>query len=210
MSIDNHAKLLVKISLSQILQTIGFRTAQSAAMDILLEILERYIHLISKSAHDFAEFSNRTQPTMDDLACSFNKHKIIISDLEEYISWVDTPEFVLAKQFQLNTGNPTFFIRTNVKRRTGKDHLGFCDDPENKEMLSRQSDEEFEFVDEHFPLMTRVSVACEEEGIRGDSEIPEVEELADVVAKKVNEEEKIVDEATLQDQDADVTKQGVV
>jgi len=58
MSADIYAKTLLKISVSQMLQTIGFRTAQSTALDILVEILERYIHLISRSAHEYSEFGN--------------------------------------------------------------------------------------------------------------------------------------------------------
>jgi hypothetical protein len=212
MSADIHAKLLLKIALSQILQTIGFRTAQSTALDILLEILERYIHLITRSARDFAEFANRTQPTFDDLACSFHKHRINVSDLEEYISWVDTPEFVLARQLQLNTGNPTLFVRLTGKQRSvrsAREHLGYCDDPENKELAERESDEEFEYVDEYFPLMTRPSVAGgEEEAVA----VVEVEEAAAAAAEEKSSEGQAVDERGLaqENQETDVTKQGVV
>lgn len=58
MSPTNYARTLLKLSVSQMLQTIGFQTAQSTAMDILVEILERYIYLVSKTTHDFSEFGN--------------------------------------------------------------------------------------------------------------------------------------------------------
>lgn len=50
-------------------------------------------------------------------------------------------------------------FRTNPKKppKSVRDHLGFCDDPENPELAERQSDEEFEYVDEYFPLMTKVT-----------------------------------------------------
>ena len=56
MSTDNYARSLLKVSVSQMLQTIGFQTAQSTALEILVEVLERYIFLISQSSRDFSEF----------------------------------------------------------------------------------------------------------------------------------------------------------
>jgi len=56
MSPVNYARTLLKISVSQMLQTVGFQTAQSTALDILVEILERYIYLLSKTSHEYSEF----------------------------------------------------------------------------------------------------------------------------------------------------------
>ena len=56
MSPPDYARHLLKVSISQMLQTIGFQTAQANALDILVEVLERYIYLISKTSHDFCEF----------------------------------------------------------------------------------------------------------------------------------------------------------
>jgi hypothetical protein len=51
-------------------------------------------------------------------------------------------------------------VNTNSKRskktiKTNKELLGYCDDPNNKEIQARMSDEENEFVYDFFPLMTR-------------------------------------------------------
>lgn len=55
MSPPVYVQNMLKISIGQILQTIGFQTAQSSAIDILVNVLERYIMLLSKGAHDFSE-----------------------------------------------------------------------------------------------------------------------------------------------------------
>jgi transcription initiation factor TFIID subunit 8 len=55
MSPTLYSRTLTRVSVAQLLQTVGFQAAQSTAIDILVEILERYICLISKSAHDYAE-----------------------------------------------------------------------------------------------------------------------------------------------------------
>ncbi len=86
------------------------------------------------------------------MACAFNKYKINLSDLEEFINWVDTPDFVLNK----HDGNIMF--KTNKKKqhtKTYREYLAHCDDPENKELKERESDEENEHVYDYFPLMIR-------------------------------------------------------
>ena len=137
--------------------------------------------------------ANRTEPTLDDLARSFERNKVTLVELEEFINSVDTPEFALKKHTQPQK-KEAFFKRnttgkwgdlipvetgataiqteaatstsgatssaTNGKRskracKTNKEYLGFCDDPSNKELLERLSDEENEYVYDYFPLMVR-------------------------------------------------------
>lgn len=88
------------------------------------------------------------------MACAFNKYKINLSDLEEYINWVDTPEFALLKH---DNKTSLTLTRSDKKKSTKKyrDYLGYCDDPENKEFKDRESEEEYEYVYDYFPLMTR-------------------------------------------------------
>ena len=39
--------------------------------------------------------------------------------------------------------------------KANKEYLGYCDDPTNKELLDRLSDEENEYVYDYFPLMIK-------------------------------------------------------
>ena len=50
---------------------------------LALDVLERYIVLLSRTSHDYCELSNRTEPTLDNIAAAFNKHRIDIGELEE-------------------------------------------------------------------------------------------------------------------------------
>jgi len=54
-----------------------------------------------------------------------------------------------------NSTNSASTKRTKKQVKANKDYLGYCDDPNNKELLARMSDEENEYVYEFFPLMTR-------------------------------------------------------
>lgn len=117
---------------------------------------------------------------MDDVACSFAKHKINLSELEEYINWVDTPEFKLKKHLTSNmngevenfgqfiakcstrsadggTSSSALGAQASSPQKTLRQYLGYCNDPNNKELLDRQSDEEYEHVYDYMPLMTQLS-----------------------------------------------------
>ena len=161
MSPLHYSRSLLKLSVSQILQTVGFQSVQATALDILVEILERYICLLSKTSHDFAELANRSEPCLDDVARAFEKHKINIVDLEDYVKYVDTPEFELKKHLSKSLQTDRFLsddikkrAKSKQKQKSYADHLGYCDDPNNKEILERQSDEENEFIYDYMPLMT--------------------------------------------------------
>jgi hypothetical protein len=49
------ARNMLKIAIAQIVQSFGYQSAQSITLDILNEILEKYILLICKSCREFAE-----------------------------------------------------------------------------------------------------------------------------------------------------------
>lgn len=74
---------------------------------------------------------------------AFDKLKINISELEEFISYVDMPKFAkdIIKFPRLRANN-----------------LGFCDDPENQELIDREEDEDKEHVDYFYPLMQKKSI----------------------------------------------------
>ncbi|RNA35051.1 Transcription initiation factor TFIID subunit 3 [Brachionus plicatilis] len=159
MSPISYTRSLLKVSVGQILQTVGFQTVQASALDILVEVLE------SRTSHDYAELANRTEPCLDDIARAFDKHKVSIAELEDYIKYVDTPEFELRKHLSknvLDANREDRFIPEDVKKRAKSkqkqksyaDYLGYCSDPNNKEILERQSDEENEYIYDHMPLMT--------------------------------------------------------
>lgn len=50
-----YSRQLLKIVVAQLAKTFGYQSAQPITLDILGEILERYIVLISKTAKEYAE-----------------------------------------------------------------------------------------------------------------------------------------------------------
>lgn len=99
--------------------------------------------------------ANRTEPNLDDLSCAFERHRVTINELEEYINWVDTPEYRLSKHVAESNS-----IVSRPKKPV-RDYLGYCDDEKSreKELKERESDEEWEHVYDYMPLMTRPQTA---------------------------------------------------
>ena len=161
------------------LQTVGFQAVQSLALDVLVDVLERYIVLLSRTSHDYCELANRTEPTLDDIAAAFHKHRVDVGELEEFVKWVDTPEFALAKHANIvpeavapsistiNTNASTTTTTTTagmtVSKQRDKSYWDLLGAPSRAtgaqreaaeaELAERQSDDEFEHVYEHLPLM---------------------------------------------------------
>ncbi len=83
----------------------------------------------------------RTEPVIEDVALAFDRYKIDLNELDEFITYVDLPEFAKeVVQFPCPQENK----------------LDFVDDPDNSELQSRIHDEDKEHVDYFYPLMERI------------------------------------------------------
>jgi hypothetical protein len=115
------------------------------------------------------------------LASAFGKHRINLSELEEYTNWVDTPEFRLNKHNVCGVSVAAAADKKNEvgsncnfdlavpkkvrgvvkKKKSSREYLGYCEEDEvaaNRELNERQSDEEWEHIFDYMPLMTRPQV----------------------------------------------------
>lgn len=137
----NYARQLLKISVAQILQTIGYQSSQTVALDVLAEILERYITLLCTTTKEYSELACRTESTLDDLGLTFDKLKINTNELEDFVLNVELAKFPL---------DVVKFPREKENR------LGFVYDPTNKELIDRVEDEDKEHIDYYFPLMEKL------------------------------------------------------
>jgi hypothetical protein len=155
-----YARKILKIVVAQLSKTIGFQSAQTVSLDVLGEILEYYILLLCKSSREHAELgkkikcffliiiitqiilASRTEPTLEDVAVTFDRLKITIGELEDFATNVDIPKF---------SGQIIQFPNPKENK------LGFVDDPNNEEIQERLNDEEKEHIYEYFPLMKKIN-----------------------------------------------------
>lgn len=91
---SSFAKDALKICVAQICQNIGWHAVQTCPMDILVDVLQRYIFEIAKSVHQYSCQYNRTEPNLDDLALTFKDFGIVLQEIEEYVNNVEPVPFV--------------------------------------------------------------------------------------------------------------------
>ncbi|KAJ8938607.1 hypothetical protein NQ314_011415 [Rhamnusium bicolor] len=102
-----------KISVAKILQTIGWHSINSTPLEVLTDILARYIQQISKITNDYANEFGQTEANLDHLGLAFQEMGINISELEEYVTYVNfgggpspVPKYPVPKENNLNFLKP--------------------------------------------------------------------------------------------------------
>ncbi|GFO07408.1 transcription initiation factor tfiid subunit 3 [Plakobranchus ocellatus] len=84
---------LLRIAVAQICQNLGWHSAQSSSLEVLTDVLEKYLLQLSMASHRYCEHAGRTQPNLDDLGLAFQQMGIEISELEDYVKHVDPVPF---------------------------------------------------------------------------------------------------------------------
>lgn len=102
-----------KIALAKVLQTIGWHSINSTPLEVLTDILARYIQQISKVANEYSNEFGQTEPNLDHLGLAFQEMGINLGDLEEYVTYVNfcpnpspVPKFPIPKENNLNFLKP--------------------------------------------------------------------------------------------------------
>ncbi|XP_042213452.1 transcription initiation factor TFIID subunit 3-like isoform X2 [Homarus americanus] len=123
---------ILKTSVGQICQAIGFHGIYSTPLDVLCDLLHRYMTEVCRLTHRYTEHFGRTEPNLDDLGLAFLDMGISVSELEEYINNVDCPPF------------PNLLSALPVPRTSNLNFLK----PGSREILSRPI-----HIHEHLPPM---------------------------------------------------------
>ncbi|KAJ8984227.1 hypothetical protein NQ317_007459 [Molorchus minor] len=102
-----------KIALCKILQTIGWHSINSTPIEVLTDILGRYLQQITQLTNDYANEFGQTDVNLDHLGLAFHEMGIDLTELEEYITYVNfapgpnpTPKYPIAKENHLNFLKP--------------------------------------------------------------------------------------------------------
>merc|ERR1711915_706862 len=93
MAMTQFTNEIQKISVAQICQTIGFQGICSTPLDVLSDLLHRYMTEVCRLTHRYTEHFGRTDPNLDDLGLAFHDMGVSIAELEEYVNNVECPPF---------------------------------------------------------------------------------------------------------------------
>lgn len=90
---DTFSRDVMQIVVAKISKQIGWNSVHMSTLEVLTDILQKYIKDLAIKTHKYSELFGRTDPNLNDLGLAFKDMKINIKDIEEYIDFVKPPKF---------------------------------------------------------------------------------------------------------------------
>ncbi|XP_044740856.1 transcription initiation factor TFIID subunit 3 isoform X1 [Chrysoperla carnea] len=110
---DQYCKEVLKVVVAQICQTMGWHRIQSTPMEVMTDILSRYLRQMCVLTHKYSEHFGMTEPNLDHVALMMRDLHIQTHEIEEYINWVEpvpcnivVPKLPVPREPQLNFLKP--------------------------------------------------------------------------------------------------------
>lgn len=113
---ESYARSLLRVSVAQICQALGWDAVQLTACDLLSDVLHRYIQQLARSCHRYSELYGRTDPVLDDVGQAFRLLGVSLSELEDYVHNLEPVGFAQQTPlFPVNKNNVLQFPQTGVR-----------------------------------------------------------------------------------------------
>nr|AAI11511.1 ccna1 protein [synthetic construct] len=90
---ESYSRSLLRVSVAQICQALGWDSVQVTACDLLTDVLQRYLQQLCRGAHRYSELYGRTDPVLDDVGQAFKLMGVNINELEDYIHNIEPVTF---------------------------------------------------------------------------------------------------------------------
>ncbi|XP_068169869.1 transcription initiation factor TFIID subunit 3 [Antennarius striatus] len=141
---ESYARSLLRVSVAQICQALGWDAVQLTACDLLSDVLHRYIQQLSRACHRYSELYGRTDPVLDDVSQAFRLLGVSLSELEDYVHNLEPVPFVhQLPVFPVSKNNVLQFPQPGVRdTEERKDYIPDYMPP----LVSLQEEEEEEEV----------------------------------------------------------------
>lgn len=104
---------LLSVIVSQLCKTIGWHSISTTCLQILVDVLHRYLKQLGTTVHDYSEHYNHTLPALEELSLALNDMGINVEDLKEYVDYVSpivikekVPKYPLEKKSNMNFLKP--------------------------------------------------------------------------------------------------------
>lgn len=104
---------LLSVIVSQLCKTIGWHSISTSCLQVLVDVLHRYLKQLGTTVHDYSEHYNHTLPALEELSLALNDMGINVDDLKEYVDYVapinikeKVPKYPLEKKSNLNFLKP--------------------------------------------------------------------------------------------------------
>lgn len=110
---NEYTHQILRVVVAQICQTIGWHSIQTTPLELLVDILHKYLQEVTRETYRYTELYGRIEPNLDDVALAFRDLNIHLSDIEEYVNYVDSvncpidvPKYPVHKESNLNFLKP--------------------------------------------------------------------------------------------------------
>lgn len=90
---ESYARSLLRVSVAQICQALGWDAVQVTACDLLSDVLHRYIQHLARVCHRYSELYGRTDPVLDDVGQAFRLMGVSLGELEDYVNNMEAVGF---------------------------------------------------------------------------------------------------------------------
>uniref|UniRef100_A0A8C6T5T9 Transcription initiation factor TFIID subunit 3 n=1 Tax=Neogobius melanostomus TaxID=47308 RepID=A0A8C6T5T9_9GOBI len=170
---ESYARSLLRVSVAQICQALGWDAVQLTACDLLSDVLHRYIQQLARVCHRYSELYGRSDPVLDDLDQGFRLMGVSLGELEDYVNNMEAVGFThQIPLFPVSKNNVLQFPQPGA-RDAGerKDHIPDYLPP----LVSLQEEEEEEALPDMGTSAEAMQVPLEED----EEEIEEDEAVND-------------------------------
>lgn len=90
---ENFRHSVLRIVIAQLSQAVGFDSIQSSSLEILTNVLERYLLHVGRTIHDYSEQRLDTAPNLDDVWFAFRQLGISLPDIIDYTKQMESVKF---------------------------------------------------------------------------------------------------------------------
>ncbi|XP_061630371.1 transcription initiation factor TFIID subunit 3 isoform X2 [Phyllopteryx taeniolatus] len=90
---ESYGRSLLRVSVAQICQALGWDAVQLTACDLLADVLQRYIQQMGRVCHRYSELYGRTDPVLDDVSQAFRLLGVSLSELDDYVNNLEPVAF---------------------------------------------------------------------------------------------------------------------
>ncbi|CAJ0923319.1 unnamed protein product [Ranitomeya imitator] len=146
---ESYSRSLLRVSVAQICQALGWDSVQVTACDLLTDVLHRYLQQLCRGAHRYSELYGRTDPVLDDVGQAFKLMGVNLHELEDYIHNIEPVTF----PHQI----PSFPV--------SKNNVLQFPPPGSKDVEDRK-----EYIPDYLPLI----ISSQEEQLNSSAESPQL------------------------------------
>ncbi|XP_069085359.1 transcription initiation factor TFIID subunit 3 isoform X2 [Pleurodeles waltl] len=90
---ERYSRALLRVSVAQVCQALGWDSVQLTACDLLTDVLQRYLQQLGRGCQRYSELYGRTDPLLDDVGQAFKLMGVNLHELEDYIHNIEPVTF---------------------------------------------------------------------------------------------------------------------